>query len=401
MSQHNKEPDFDITRARRDTRACESLIHLNNAGASLMPTPVCEAYHQFLDWEESVGGYEIEAREADALDRVYTAAAELINCQPSELAYTESATRAWQLALSAFPFQRGDKLITVVAEYGSNMIAYIQLAEQLGVQVLIAPNDALGQVDLQALQGLIDSRVKLIAMTHIPTGGGLVNPAAAVGRVAKAAGIPFFLDTCQSVGQLAVDVDAIGCDALCITGRKYLRGPRGTGLLYVRDSLLSSLKPTSLDQHSATLLSSDSYQIQAGARRFELWESNCAAKYALGVAVDYALSWGSEAIERRVLLLAQYLRDKLNAIDGIELTDQGEKQCGIVTFRARQVEPTPLKNSLRELGINVSTSKGSGSLLSFQERGIEEVVRSSVHYYNTESELDYFVDTLQRLLRAA
>lgn len=390
---------LDWQRARRETRGCESLIHLNNAGASLMPAPVSDALRRFIDWEEQCGGYEVESREAEGLNRVYSATAELINCQPTELAYTESATRAWQLALAAFPFQRGDKLITAVAEYGSNMISYLQLAERLGIEIVIAPNDAHGQVDTAALQNLIDPKVKLIAMTHIPTGGGLINPAVAIGAVARAAGVPFFLDTCQSVGQLPVDVDAIGCDALCITGRKYLRGPRGTGLLYVRESLLPQLRPDALDQHGANLLDRYRFEMRSDARCFELWENNCAAKYALGVALDYCLDWGIEAIAERALHLADYFRDELAAVDGVEITDQGQQRCGIVTFRSEQLEPTAIKKGLAQARINVSTSKGSGSAVSFQERGLTEVVRASVHYYNTEQELDFTVESLRKLLR--
>ncbi len=389
---------FDIQRARRETRACEDLVHFNNAGASLMPSPVSDALHRFLEWEETTGGYETEKNQSQALENVYNSAAKLINCKSTELAYTESATRAWQLAFYAFPLKRGDKLITTMAEYGSNMIAYLQQAERIGIEIIIAPNDEHGQVDLAALRNLIDDKVKLISMTHIPTGGGLVNQAKSIGALAKSADIPFLLDACQSVGQLPIDVDDIVCDMLCITGRKYLRGPRGTGMLYVRESLQPRLDPSSLDQHGAELLSATSYRARTDARQFENWESNCAAKYALGAALDYTLSWGIDSIAERVLSLAAYFRQKLSDIDGVTLTDLGEVQCGIVTFIAAQANPQTIKAHFASHRINVSTSKGSGSLVSFQDRDLTEVVRASVHYYNTEEEVDFVVDTLRQLI---
>jgi cysteine desulfurase/selenocysteine lyase len=389
---------FDLDRARRDTRACAELIHLNNAGAALMPIPVADALHRYLQREEQIGGYET-ANDAQAqLDNFYDAAATLLQCSPDEIAFVENATRAWDMAFYSLRFNPGDTILTTLAEYGSNVVAYLQQAKRVGVQVRFVPNDASGQLDTHALAAMIDSRVKLISITHIPTGGGLVNPAAAVGNIAKAAGIPYLLDSCQGVGQLPLDVTQIGCDMLCGTGRKYLRGPRGTGLLYVRKGFLEQLEPPFLDQHAATLISPTEYQIRPDAKRFENWEQFFAGKAALGVAIDYALSYGLEAIQARIYDLAASLRAQLAGIDGVRVTDEGVEQCGIVTFTAAQLAPALIKQRLRAQGINVSTSKGSGSLVSFQQRGLTEVVRASVHYYNTEDEIDRCIQTISAIL---
>jgi selenocysteine lyase/cysteine desulfurase len=390
---------FDIKRAREETAACSEIIHFNNAGASLMPVPVSGALHSYLQSEECIGGYETEALYSEALDSVYDSAAALLYCSAEEIAFVENATRGWGLAFYSFKFEPGDKILTTLAEYGSNVVAYIQQAKRFGVDVVFVPNDEHGQIDIKALAKLIDDRVKLISITHIPTGGGLVNPAKEVGRIAKAAGIPFILDSCQSVGQIPIDVEDIGCNVLCVTGRKYLRGPRGTGLLYVRSTLLEELEPPVLDLHAATLTSSTEYNIRTDAKRFENWEQFFAGKYALGKAIEYSLSWGLDSIQKRVYILADSLRHKLSRIDGITVTDEGIEKCGIVTFISEQMEPTDIKSSLVTHKINVSTSKGSGSLVSFQERGLTEVVRASVHYFNTEEEIDYFAEVLNKLCR--
>jgi cysteine desulfurase / selenocysteine lyase len=389
---------FDIARARRDTRACESIIHFNNAGASLMPAPVADCLHRYLQQEEQTGGYETATAEQALLDNFYDATARLLGCDPDEIAFVENATRAWDMAFYSLRFEPGDRILTTIAEYGSNVIAYLQQAQRYGVEVVFVPNDADGQIDTSALADMVDRRVKLISISHIPTGGGLVNPAHAVGRIARAAGVPFLLDACQAAGQLALDVDAIGCDMLSGTGRKYLRGPRGTGFLYVRRELIAELEPPLLDQHAATLLSPTEYAIRPDARRFENWEQFFAGKAALGVAIDYARSYGLDAIQERVYGLARQLRAELRAIDGVEVTDEGIEQCGIVTFQAAQLAPAQIKDRLRAQRINVSTSRGSGSLVSFQHRGLREVVRASVHYYNTEAEIDYFLQSLRSLL---
>lgn len=387
--------DFDIDRARRDTRACENIIHFNNAGSSLMPAPVADVLHEFLQKEEHRGGYETAAQESGVLDNFYNAAAKMFNCMPEEIAFVENATRAWDMAFYSFKFERGDKILTSIAEYGSNVIAYLQQAQRYGVEIVFIPNDEYGQLDVAALENMLDERVKLISISHIPTGGGLINPARAVGKVARAAGIPYLLDACQTVGQMPLDVTEIGCDMFSGTGRKFLRGPRGTGLLYVRKDFIAELEPPLLDQHAAELIAPDKYVMRSDAKRFENWEQYFAGKAALGMAMDYAQSFGMVAIQQRIFTLAASLRARLRAIDGISVTDEGTEQCGIVTFMAEQQSSTVLQQHFAKHQINVSTSEGSGMLVSFQQRGLTQVVRASLHYYNTVQEIDYFMETLK------
>ena len=387
--------NFDIERARKETPACENLIHFNNAGASLMPLPVTAALHDYLDSEARIGGYETADLFAEGLNKIYTSAAQILNCRAGEIAFVENATRAWDMAFYSFNFKPGDKILTAIAEYGSNVIAYLHQAKRSGVEVVFIPNDSHGQVDTDALSKMIDNKVKLISVSHIPTGGGLVNPAIEIGRIARQHGIPYLLDACQSTGQIPVDVQAIGCDLLSITGRKYLRGPRGTGLLYVRDTILKDLDPPFLDQHAAELISPNEYNVREDAKKFENWEQFFAGKYALAVAIDYALSWGLDSIQQRIYGLADYLRNQLSNLDDITVTDEGIEKCGIVTFTSRSRDADNIKKILAEKKINVSVSDGSGMLVSFQQRGLEQLVRASVHYFNTEEEIDFFVNKLQ------
>lgn len=392
-------PAFDVARARRETRGCKQLIHFNNAGASLPPIPVADALYGYLHEEEMYGGYEVMAQRTGDLENFYAAAARLLNCSPEEIAFSDSATRAWNAAFYAFDFQPGDRILAGSAEYGSNLVALLHQAKRQGVEVIWVADDASGQIDIKSLESLIDDRVKLICLTQVPSGDGMVNPAASVGRVAKSAGIPYLLDACQALGQLPVDVDQTGCDLLCGTGRKFLRGPRGTGLLYVRKALIEQLEPNQLNHHAAELISADHYRLRVDARRFESWERSCAGQLALGVAIDYALDWGLAAISERIRLLTGILRQKLAGIDGVTTADQGVEQCGIVTFFAEQLTADRLQQQLALRHINTSTVPFSANPISSARRRHPLLLRASLHYYNTTAEIERFVAALLQLLR--
>lgn len=386
-----------ITRWRADTEGCGHVVHLNNAGASLQPRPVVETVIGHLRLEERLGGYEAAAEAADALAEVPRLVARLINADPSEIALIENATRAWDMAFYSIPFRPGDRIVTGVAEYASNYLAFLQMHKQHGVEIDVCPDDASGQLDVEALEQLCGPSTRLIAVTHIPTNGGLVNPAVEVGRVARERGVLYLLDACQSVGQLPVDVQEIGCDFLSATGRKFLRAPRGTGFLYADRRTTAEFHPPLVDLHAAMWTARDEYRLQPGATRFENWESYVAGRLGLGVAVDYAASVGVDVIGRRIAQLAGRLRNELATVPGITVRDKGAKLSGIVTFSHDAVAPEAIRDALRQRRINTSVSDRASTRLDFDQRGLDEVVRASVHYFNTDDEIDQLVDALRQI----
>lgn len=391
---------INVEQARLDTPATKERLHFNNAGAALMPESVLATVINHLQLEAKIGGYEAANQEATRLEKVYRSIAQLINCQPDEIAVVENATRAWDMAFYSMPLQAGDRILTACNEYASNYIAFLQMAKLRGVEIDVVENDQYGQIDLTRLKEKIDDKVKLIAITHVPTNGGLINPAAAVGKLAKEHKIPYLLDACQSVGQLVIDVEEIGCDLLSATGRKYLRGPRGTGFLYVRKSILEKLEPPFLDLHAAEWSSLNQYEMRPDARRFENWECNVAAKLGLGQAVDYALNLGLSNIEHQVTALAKQLRMALAALPSVSVQDLGENKCGIVTFTVAGHSALEVKAYLASKAINVAASTLSGTRIDMENRGLADLVRASVHYYNTEEEIAKFCAVVQSVDKA-
>lgn len=350
-----------------------------------------------LQREATIGGYEAAAEATERLDAVYSSLADLLGTQPEHVAVIENATRAWDMAVYGYPFVEGDRVLTGRSEYVSNVIALLQLKERHGIEVVLIEDDDHGQIDVAQLEVELAKGATMVAITHAPTNGGLINPAEIVGSLCQTYDAFYVLDACQSAGQVPLDVARIGCDVLSGTGRKYLRGPRGTGFLYAGERALERIEPPFLDLHAAEWTSESSYKIRPDARRFENWETNYAGKLGLGAAVDYAISLGIDESSERVRILGQSLRDALAGTRRVAVHDKGLLRGGIVTFTVDGVSAEDAHAQLSAQRINTSTSPASHARLDLPHRGLPTLLRASVHYYNDEKEIDRFIAAVDQL----
>jgi len=385
---------------RAQTPGTQHITHFNHAGSSLPSTATLEAIREHLWREATQGPMEAGVTARQQTEQARTLAARLLNAQPSEIAVTTGNSSAWGGAFAALgTWQPGDRILVARHEWGGNLATMRLTAQRASASIETIPSDDSGAVDPQALEAMLDERVRLIALTWMPANGGLINPAAAIGQIARRHGIAYFIDGAQSVGQLPVDVQQIGCDVLTTVGRKALRGPRGTGLLYVRQDFLPQLTPAFVDTHSAPLDASGEPILRADAARLEPSELAPALRCGLANALQEALDIGLDHIRARIDTIAQTLRAELVQIDGVTVLDQGRERSGLVAFNLAGHEPAAVQRALAAQGISIGSNGVAYTPLDMTARGLDTIARASVSYLTTEAEIDRLLEHLRALVR--
>jgi len=374
---------------RADTPGCQQVVHFNNAGCGLLAAPVLTTMLDHLDLEARIGGYEASAARAAEVREFHAEIAALVNSTADNIAFAGSATHAFATALSAIPFEPGDVILTTRNDFISNQIAFLSMRKRFGVEIVHAPDTPDGGVDVAAMAALMRAhRPRLVSATHIPTNSGLVQPVAEIGRHCRELDLLYLVDACQSVGQYPIDVNEIGCDLLTATCRKFLRGPRGSGFLYVSDRVLrAGYEPLFIDMHGAWWTQPNRYLPAESAARFEEWEFPYATVLGCAAAARYAQQVGIDAIARRSPALAHGLRCGLESIPGVRVLDRGPELSAIVTFAIEAWQPRPFKAALDAHGINSALSFREFAQFDFGDKDVDWCLRLSPHYYNAEEEV--------------
>lgn len=394
--------DTEIIALRRETKACEKVVHLSNGSASPMPDSVAEAVNQYLDAERSLGPYETAQMQRASLARYYDLASQLIGASEREVAFTSGASSGWNTVLSGLGLSEGDEIITHEDDYGSNHLAYMHLKKTKRIAVKVIEHTDLGIIDIDALEQAITDRTRVILLTHLCMQTGCVQPAKEVGEIATRHNVPFFLDAAQSIGQVPINVADIRCGVLVGSGRKYLRGPRGTGILYVSKAMQQIIEPPLANFASAVWSSDCDFEWVHSAKRYEALERFWAGQIGLNAALDYLAELGVEKVQNRVVELALFAKSKLSDL-GAEIIDNPEQyQSGLLLFRFANLTSSDIRTAMHAQKINLTIVQTRQAQLSspYREEG-GDYVRISVHYFNTKAEIEKMVFVLKSLLQKA
>lgn len=458
-----------------DNEAHNIIVHCNHAGASPSPASVVDIVLQHMKLEQTVGGYTAAEMASDELKTVYQRVAQLLNLGETsdptlEIALVESATVAWtrlfypmaHFQTKRVPSSCDNKKTRVIlvseAEYAANVVAACQWAKDHAAgncnihwTVLSIPSTrnaeghSTGMVDLKILEEMLKGQyqytpkpgsettitldpadIALACITHIPTNSGIVNNVEGIGELIawynaanpqqdQIPSILYLVDACQSVGQREVNVPQIQCHGLVATGRKFLRGPRGTGFLFVPHQIANRLMPHHLDhvgvpivavpprsqQHDLNIPVENLLEIKPkdGAARFEFYESNVANKLGLGEAILFALDEGIGKIQSSGLALAQDLYQKLDDMEVVQL--HHPPLCGIVSFYVPNVPSKTIKQKLWEnveIKFETSLVLATSTPLDSSKTQVPDLLRVSLSYTNSVEEVYAFCQKLDSIL---
>lgn len=393
----------ELEHYRQDMLGADNIVHLNNAGASLSPEPVIRTIIEYIRREAEIGGYEAATEAQEQIAHTYQTLARLVGANSHEIAFVDSATRAWNTITYALPLSSGDRILTSQVEFGTNVVSLAQIANRTGATIEVIPSEPDGRISLGEFEKQLDDRVKLVAITHVPAQRGVINPIVEIGDLLQNHPAFYLVDACQSVGQMPVDVGEIGCDALTATGRKWLRGPRGTGFLYIKTDWITRIEPATVDLAAADLAAPELMMhdtqlvIREDIKRFETWERNFALVLGLGAAAQYALDVGLDKIHRTVGNAASLIRQELKNINGVKIEDSPGTTCGIITVTSSNLSVSELKTGLSERGINTSVAGDYDGPLDLPTRNLNAVLRVSPHYYNSKGDIEKFLETMRVL----
>jgi len=387
---------ISLTELRNDTPGCTHSIHFNNAGAALMPKPVIDIQKSYLDLEAKLGGYEAADASESEIDGFYSAMAGLLGCKPHNIAFTSSATNAYARAISCIPFKPGDTILIANEDYISNQLAFLSMERRMGIRLLRAGSLPEGGVDVESMRALMDAHhPRLVSLTHVPTNSGLVQPIEEVGKLCRERNILYLVDGCQSTGQLSVDMARIGCDFFSGTFRKFLRGPRGAGFLYISDNIINQeIWPLYVDMRGANWTDANEFSLRKDGGRFEDWEFPYGLLLGCREAVRYALRVGIDDIEKRNAGLCARVREGLREL-GLTVLDKGKRQASIITVSLPGKKPEEVLESLRRKKVNTSISYRSYAVIDYDAKGVTWGLRISPHYYNSEEEVNHLMQALR------
>lgn len=379
------------------------LIHFNHSGAGLPSPQTVQAIIDQLRLEAEMGPMEASHLVAEKKAETYELAARLLNCSPQQIAFGTGHGQLFGDIVSAIPLEAADEILVSRQEWMGNIACLQNAANLTGATVKMMASDDTTAVDVDALRSALSADVRIVALTWIGASSTLVNPAAAIGRVLRETGSSafFIIDASQAIGQIPIDVQELGCDALTACGRKFLRGPRGTGLAYISPRLAAKAVLRKIDNFTVVWDSKNCTSLTGSARAFEIGEESVALRLGLGKAMEQALENGIANIQSELGRKSTRLRHALASVTGVRVMDLGNHKSASVTFTVDGLTCASVKQNLAGQNIAIGMNGREYTPFDLDIRGISELLRASVHLSTTDNEIESLVEAIRQILSEA
>ncbi len=403
------EPDLDVEAIRRDFPILHQqvnghpLAYLDNAASSQRPQSVIDAVRYYEEHDHANvhrGVHTLSQRATDAYEGARDKIRAFINAESSqEIVYVRGTTEAINLVAQSFGrsrLQPGDEIVISTMEHHSNIVPWQLLAEQTGARLKVIPINQRGELELDAVDGLLSDRTRLLSVVYISNALGTINPVKALIDKAHARGIPVMLDAAQAAPHTRIDVQALDCDFLAMSGHK-MYGPTGIGILYGKRSLLESMPPYQGGGEMILAVNFERSVYNELPYKFEAGTPNISGAIGLGAAVDYLEGIGLERISRYEHSLLNYATAKLEAMAELKIIGTARDKASVISFTVDGVHPHDLGTIVDSEGIAIRT--GHHCAMPVMEFfGLPATARASFAFYNTRAEIDALASALQTAL---
>lgn len=380
------------------------LVYLDNAATTQKPRAVLEAMDAlYTTCNANVHrGIHTLSQEATAL---HEAARERVRSflnarSTAEIVFTRGTTESLNLVASSFSqafLREGDEVIVTVMEHHSNIVPWQLARERWGFTLRVVPMDDEGRLDLEAYAALLNERTRLVCCCQVSNVLGTVNPVREMARMAHDAGAYFLVDGAQSVPHFPVDVQELDCDFLTFSAHK-IYGPTGVGVLYGKEALLEQLPPYQGGGEMIARVTFEHTTFERLPFKFEAGTPDYVGTHGLAAALDYVEAVGLDRIASHEEVLTRHAMARMAEIDQMQFYGTVPGKTSVVSFNVGQIHPMDLGTLLDRLGFAIRTGHHCAQPL-MARCGVEGMARVSFALYNTEDEIDRFMEALQRVVR--
>lgn len=378
-----------------------NYVYVNSAAASPPPRQVVDTSIDYLQKTASLGPYLPSFREEvyQKIEETREKAAKFIGAKTSEMAFVKNGTEGINFIANGLTWNKGDEIILADIEFHSNYTPWLKLRDKKKVHLKIIKTDFSGVIDVNLIEQEISNRTKLITVSHLSNASGALQHIEKICEIAKKRDVLTLINASQTLGLIPINVQELDCDFLTGCGRKWLRGPEGSGILYIRESLVESIEPTIIGWGGTTWdFETNEYYYLSTARRVEAGCPIVPSILGLGAAIDYAQNIGIEEIVTKVEALTRYSFQQLSVIEGIAIYGPKniENRLAIIPFNVEGLHPDEITNYLEKNNIIIESGTFMANML-LQHYGINKMVRISPHYFNTKVEIDFIVTLIKFL----